>query len=261
MDGSIRPQRLPRMHGHGKKVRTLPNGQHLEAPPSEVSLFQSIHEVVPIRRRSRFHGKTLEISILAWSICIQRLHPWKCAAEKSDHLETEQQQPYMQWIEKILDLDRRICKDPRLYCAYCDMSNHPRFSCKHVYKHRKPNATHRCTLCAGRDPPFLCPKAQVNGGDARPNWYKIEYKRAKQECREPDYRWGADQVTRIDVDFPVEGPQCPAQDPQPQCAAAAMMHGVSRPAASSMQGGCPTIAEHQAYVPPTIVLRTTTESH
>ena len=30
----------------------------------------------------------------------------------------------------------------------------------------------------------------------------------------------------------------------------AMMHGVSRPAASSMQGGCPTIAEHQAYVPP-----------
>ena len=37
---------------------------------------------------------------------------------------------------------------------------------------------------------------------------------------------------------------------QPQCAAAAMMHGVSRTAASSMQGGCPTIAEHQAYVPP-----------
>ena len=28
------------------------------------------------------------------------------------------------------------------------------------------------------------------------------------------------------------------------------MHGISRPAASSMQGGRPTIAEHQAYVPP-----------
>ena len=60
-----------------------------------------------------------------------------CPVEKVDHLEMEQQQPYMQWIEKILDLDRRTTKDPRLYCAYCDVNNHPRFSCKHVYKHRK----------------------------------------------------------------------------------------------------------------------------
>ena len=30
-----------------------------------------------------------------------------------------------------------------------------------------------------------------------------------------------------------------------------MMHGVSRPAASSWQGGCPTIAEHQEFMPPT----------
>ena len=57
-------------------------------------------------------------------------------------------------------------------------------------------------------------------------------------------------MTRTDVDLPVEGPQCPAAEPQPQCAAAAMMHGVSRPPASSWQGGCPTIAEHQEFMPP-----------
>ena len=130
------------------------------------------------------------------------------------------------------------------------MNNHPRFTCKHAHKHQKPYEKHRCTLCAGRHPPFLCPRAQINGGEAQPNWYKLEYKRAKQENREPDYRWGADLVTRIDVDPPVEGPQCPAEEPQPQCAAAAMMHGVSRPPASSWQGGCPTIAEHQEFMPP-----------
>ena len=155
----------------------------------------------------------------------------------------------MRWIEKILDLDRRTTKDLRLYCAYCDMNNHPRFSCKHAYKHRNPDARHRCTLCAGRRPPFLCPKAQIDGGDAKPNWYKVEYKRAKQDGREPDYRWG-ENVSHVDVDPPVEVSQCPAEAPQPQCAAAAMMHGVSRPAASSWQGGCPTIAEHREWMPP-----------
>ena len=28
---------------------------------------------------------------------------------------------------------------------------------------------------------ILCPRAQINGGEAQPNWYKLEYKRAKQE--------------------------------------------------------------------------------
>ena len=51
MDGSINPQRLPRMHGHGKKVRTLPNGQELEALPGDINLFQSIRQIVPIQRR------------------------------------------------------------------------------------------------------------------------------------------------------------------------------------------------------------------
>ena len=130
------------------------------------------------------------------------------------------------------------------------MNNHPRFSCKHAWKHRKPIEKHRCTLCAGRHPPFLCPIAQVNGGKAQPNWYKCEYKPAKQENREADYRWGPDQVTQTDVDDPLEGSQVPAEAPQPQCTAAAMMHGVSKPPMSSYQGGCPTIAEHQELMPP-----------
>ena len=42
--------------------------------------------------------------------------------------------------------------------------------------------------------------------------------------------------------LPLKGSQCPVEDPQPQCAASAMMHGPSMAAASSWQGGCPTIA-------------------
>ena len=57
-------------------------------------------------------------------------------------------------------------------------------------------------------------------------------------------------MPRTDVDPPIEDPPRPAAEPQPQCAAAAMMHGVSRPPASSWQGGCPTIAEHQEFAPP-----------
>ena len=60
-----------------------------------------------------------------------------------------------------------------------------------------------------------------------------------------------DAVTHTDADPPsLRSAQCPAAEPQPQCAAAAMMHGVSRPPASSWQGGCPTIAEHQEFMPP-----------
>ena len=54
----------------------------------------------------------------------------ECPVSQSDYLRTEHQQPYMQWIGKILDLDRRTSKDLRLCCSYCDMNNHPRFACK-----------------------------------------------------------------------------------------------------------------------------------
>ena len=129
------------------------------------------------------------------------------------------------------------------------MNNHPRFSCKHAWKHRNPLEKHHCTLCAGKHAPFLCPRAQVNGGPGQPNWYKAEYKRAKQENREADYRWGPSLVTHTDVDGPDSTSQLPSEAPQPQCAAAAMMHGMSMTPASSYHGGCPTIAEHQEFTP------------
>ena len=115
--------------------------------------------------------------------------------------------------------------------------------------HQKPNERHRCTLCAGHHAPFLCSKAQINGGEGKPNWYKLEYKRAKQDGREPDYRWG-EMAAHVQADPPTLDYQCPGDDPQPQCAAAAMMHGPSRGASSSWEGGCPPIAEHQEWYPP-----------
>ena len=124
-----------------------------------------------------------------------------CPLEKADQLSPEQQTTYIQWILYSFDLDHKVCKDPRVYCSYCEMNNHPRFSCKHEPKHRNPMEKHHCTLCAGKHPPFLCPRAQVNGGLGQPNWYKQEYKRAKSENREADYRWGS-MVTHVDVDGP-----------------------------------------------------------
>ena len=56
-------------------------------------------------------------------------------------------------------------------------------------------------------------------------------------------------VTHVDVDGPDSTSQHPSEAPQPQCAAAAMMHGMSMAPASSYHGGCPTIAEHQEFAP------------
>ena len=81
----------------------------------------------------------------------------------------------------------------------------------------------------------------INGGEGEPNCHKIEYKHAKQESREPDYRWGKE-AAHVQPDFPTLGSQSPSEAPQPQCATAAMMHGPSRGASSSWQGGCPPIA-------------------
>ena len=122
-----------------------------------------------------------------------------CPIEKSIPLPPEHQAIYINWIVRSFDLDHRVDKDPRVYCAYCDMNNHLRFACKHVAKHRIENERHHCTLCASRHPPFLCPLAQVNGGPGKPNWFKNEYKRAKSENREADYRWGS-MITHVDVD-------------------------------------------------------------
>ena len=159
-----------------------------------------------------------------------------CPVEKVEQLSPEQQPVYIQWILHTLKLDHKVDKDPRIYCSYCDVNNHPQFSCKHAKKHRSPLERHHCTLCA------------ANGGPDQPNWCKAEYKRAKQENREADYRWGP-MVTHVDVDGPESTSQHPSEAPQSQCATAAMMHGVSMAPASSYHGGCPTIAENQEFAP------------
>ena len=165
-----------------------------------------------------------------------------CPVEKNHQLPPEQQENYIKWIRDSLKLEKH-CKDPRIYCAYCDMSNHPRFACKHVEKHRNPLKEHRCTLCKGKHAPFQCPLAQVNGGQGQPNWYKQEYKKARSEGRAADYRWGI-HLSHDDVDGPASKEQPPQEVPPPtQCAAAAMMHGMAP--ASSLHGGCPPIQENQ----------------
>ena len=79
---------------------------------------------------------------------------------------------------------------------------------------------------------------------ANQNWYKQEYKKARSEGRAADYRWG-NQITYDDVDGPASKEQPPQEVPTPQCAAAAMMHGMAP--ASSLHGGCPPIQENQPY--------------
>ena len=56
-------------------------------------------------------------------------------------------------------------------------------------------------------------------------------------------------VTHVDVDGPESTSQYPSEAPHPQCAAAAMMHGMSMAPASSLHGGCPPIAENQEFAP------------
>ena len=67
----------------------------------------------------------------------------ECPVPKNDYLSKENQQTYTQWIETLLDLDRRTSKDPRLYCGYCDMNNHPRFASRFTKSKRSSAATVR----------------------------------------------------------------------------------------------------------------------
>ena len=108
-------------------------------------------------------------------------------------LSTDEAAEYMRWIQQrtpTLDV-----KDKRVYCAYCDMKNHPRWSCHHYYKHQKSSEKHSCTLCIGGHTAFLCPLAMVNGGIATPNWAQREKKMAKDDKRTPDLTWYPKELT------------------------------------------------------------------
>ena len=167
------------------------------------------------------------------------------------------QEQYIKWIENVLQFDRKKSKDERLYCPYYDVNNHPQFSCKHYNKHRDESAQHRCTLCLSKHAPFQCVRAQVNGGVAKPNWAKQEYKLARTEDQAPDLRWDRDQAPPPPPP-PTDAPpqeaqqQAPIEEQQPMRAAAAMMHGLPsnmHPSISRQSAACPPIHENRERAP------------
>ena len=112
MDGSINRQGLPRLHGHGRKVKIPPNGQLLDRGSSKR------HQSVPVNPADRPNP---EEKPLPWrdigdlDTNFDFLYPdnpiEECPVQKVEHLETEQQQPYMRWIERIFNIDRRTILD------------------------------------------------------------------------------------------------------------------------------------------------------
>ena len=95
-------------------------------------------------------------------------HP--CPVQQSKKMSKQEASQYLQLIVKVVPGLEKKSKDERVYCAHCDMSNHPRFFCQFYYKHRSEKHNHQCTLRTGKHAPFQHARAQVNGGVARPNW-------------------------------------------------------------------------------------------
>ena len=67
-------------------------------------------------------------------------------------------------------LSRIHSRDERIYCPYCDMKNHPRWTCKYADRHCVEGANCSCSLCIGAHPPSLCPRARCNQGPGQPDW-------------------------------------------------------------------------------------------
>ena len=87
------------------------------------------------------------------------------SALKGKDVTREHVQDYTFWIR---DWFKVSSHDPRKYCAYCDLMNHPRFACQFRIKHRDQNAQHHCRLCYDSHPTFLCSRAKINGGSGQP---------------------------------------------------------------------------------------------
>ena len=176
-----------------------------------------------------------------------------CPVVHSPSMSKGDQQQHMKWICDVLKLDRRTSKDERVYCPYCDMNNHPRFSCKFYNNHQREYARHTCTLCMANHAPFQCARAQVNGGIAKPNWARREKKLAADENREPDLRWDAEgNLPQPPLPPPGEAPpqegqqKAHQQEQSPPCAAAIMMHGQAptmRQSGYRHSAACTTVLE------------------
>ena len=158
--GSSRTTRAPSPPsklGHGKDPAQTSGPPLLQGDlPSVANLFLLISPSAQIQRSRVFHGDSSMklIPVKTTSFRRPRFH---VQLRSNFHCLAAQQEMYIHWICRSFAIDKNS-KDPRIYCAYCDMRNHPRFACKHVEKHRKPQEQHRCTLCAGRHPP--CPLSQ-----------------------------------------------------------------------------------------------------
>ena len=87
------------------------------------------------------------------------------SALKGQNVPREHVQEYTFWIRDWFKVNSH---DPRKYCAYCDLMNHPRFACQFKLKHRDQNAQHLCRLCYDCHPTFLCSRAMINGGSGKP---------------------------------------------------------------------------------------------
>ena len=129
---------LPAKLGHGKDPVQSSGIQRLPRDlPSVANLFP-----VDISKRTNPEEQGLEWKTLdEVDTSLEYLFPdsdLPCPVEKKLQLPSEQQEHYIYWICQSLGIDKN-CKDPRIYCAYCDMRNHPRFACKHVEKHRNPH--------------------------------------------------------------------------------------------------------------------------
>ena len=58
----------------------------------------------------------------------------RCPVPQSRKMSKQESKQYIQWIMSVVPELGKKKKGERVYCAYCDTNNHPRFSHNHFYK-------------------------------------------------------------------------------------------------------------------------------
>ena len=115
MDGSPSPHlRQVKMHGHGK-AKTLISGLPLRSASKR-------NQSVPANPADRTNPEEKAVpwtDIGDLNTDPSYLYPGQpsdpeCPVPKNDYPSKENQQVYMQWVEKILGIDRRTSKDPSI---------------------------------------------------------------------------------------------------------------------------------------------------
>ena len=177
-----------------------------------------------------------------------------CPVSKLAFLRKDDQQLCMQWIETILDLDRRTSKDPRLYCAYCDTNNHPRFASMLTnIKKRTRSIDAHCAV-----PSILHFVVQeLKSMEEAESQIGLESNTSAQSRNLGSLTFDGEQMQlnfqlifqhSVLISLKVQV-KINSQCVQLQ-ALTAMLHGIPMGASSSWQGGCPPIHEHREWAPP-----------